>query len=328
MLRVAVSKVRMPRSQRIMFSLPFRAEVERVARRGLEGAYAALAEDYVLVAVRHDVLGAHQQLLDCVRKAAFDEYGLARLAELFQQLEVLHIARADLNHVDFLEEGQMVRVHNFRDYRKPSLFFGFEQKVDAVGLEPLEVVGRRARLEGSASEHRRAGGLDALRHGDDLLLALDRARAGDYSEVAVSYWNLRLAYLYHGVKWMEFSVRVLEGLGDVFHAFDDVEAREQFVVKPADIADYADYRRVISFGEVRAQPLSLYPAHKVVDAFFFRVRFYYDYHLCIPPEKFPRLRRPIKKACGEVVHSPQALISLDFVCFEKSVSQQKTPSLI
>ena len=76
-MRVAVSKVRMPRSQRIMFSL----------------------------AVRHDVLGAHQQLLNCVRKAAFDEYWLARLAELLQQLEVLHIARAYLNHVDFLKEG-------------------------------------------------------------------------------------------------------------------------------------------------------------------------------------------------------------------------------
>ena len=306
----------------------YRAEVERVARRSLEGAYAALAEDYVLVAVRHDILRAHEQLFYRVREAALDEYRLARLAELLQQFEVLHIARADLNHVHVLEERQMVRVHDFRDYRQPRLFFGFEQQVDAVGLEPLEVVGRRARLERAAAQHRRARGLDALRYGYNLLLALDRARPRDYREASVAYGNLIFPDLHDGVERMEFPVRVLEGLGDVLHAFDDVEAGEQLVVKLADVADYADYRRVVPLRKVRAQPLRLYPLHKVVYAFFLSVRFYYNYHLCVPPENFPRLTRPIKKACGEVVHSPQALISLDSVCFEKSVSQQKTPSLI
>src|SRR5918994_211459 len=39
-------------------------DVERVARRGLEGLDPALAEHHLVVALSHDVLGGHQELLD------------------------------------------------------------------------------------------------------------------------------------------------------------------------------------------------------------------------------------------------------------------------
>ena len=44
--------------------------IKRVARERLIRADAALAEDDALVAAGHDVLGAHQKLLDRVREAA------------------------------------------------------------------------------------------------------------------------------------------------------------------------------------------------------------------------------------------------------------------
>ena len=70
--------------------------IECVAGVLLVGADAALAEDDVLVALSHDVLGAHQEFLHGVCEAALEQDGLAGLAELLQQLEVLHIACADL----------------------------------------------------------------------------------------------------------------------------------------------------------------------------------------------------------------------------------------
>ena len=51
-----------------------RAEVERVARGGLEGADAALAEHHVRVAVGHDVLGGEQPFLDGVAEPALEEH--------------------------------------------------------------------------------------------------------------------------------------------------------------------------------------------------------------------------------------------------------------
>ena len=47
-------------------------EVEGVAGTRLERADAALAQDDVFVALAHDVLGRHQQLVDGTRHAAFE----------------------------------------------------------------------------------------------------------------------------------------------------------------------------------------------------------------------------------------------------------------
>ena len=83
--------------------------IEGVAGVLLVGANAALTEDDVLVAAGHDVLGAHQELLHGVGEAALEQDGLARLAELLEQLEVLHIASADLEAVALVHEDVDVR---------------------------------------------------------------------------------------------------------------------------------------------------------------------------------------------------------------------------
>ena len=51
-------------------------KVQRVAHTGLKGADAALAQDDVLVALGHDVLGAHHELFQRVGKAALEQYRL------------------------------------------------------------------------------------------------------------------------------------------------------------------------------------------------------------------------------------------------------------
>ena len=56
----------------------------------------------------------------------------------------------------------------------------------AFRAKTLEVVGRRAGLEGAAAEHRRARRLDGLCDPDDLLARFDRAGTRHHREVAVA----------------------------------------------------------------------------------------------------------------------------------------------
>ena len=51
-------------------------QIKGVAHAGLEGADAALAEDDVLVALGHDVFGAHDELFQRVGKAPLEQHRL------------------------------------------------------------------------------------------------------------------------------------------------------------------------------------------------------------------------------------------------------------
>ena len=54
-----------------------------VAGEGLIGADAPLAEDDLFVALCHDVLSAHQQLLDGIGQTPLEQDGLVKPAQLF-----------------------------------------------------------------------------------------------------------------------------------------------------------------------------------------------------------------------------------------------------
>ena len=128
-------------------------QVEGVAGVGLKGADAALAEDDLLVAAGHDVFGAHQQLLDGVGTGrALSRMGLFGLAQLLEQLEVLHVARADLDDVHVLEQRQVVDVHDLGNDRQTGAALGLQQQLYTLVMQALESVGRSARLERAAAQ--------------------------------------------------------------------------------------------------------------------------------------------------------------------------------
>ena len=81
-------------------------QVQGVAHTGLKGADAALAQDNVLVALGHDVLGAHHKFFQRVGKAALEQHGLFLAAHGLEQLKVLHIAGTHLDKVYILEQGR------------------------------------------------------------------------------------------------------------------------------------------------------------------------------------------------------------------------------
>jgi hypothetical protein len=78
---------------------------------------------------------------------------------------------------------QVARVHHLGDDRQARPRLGFGEQAQPLLAEPLERVGRGARLEGTAAEHRGAGIAHSGRGFQHLLARLDRARPGDHREM-------------------------------------------------------------------------------------------------------------------------------------------------
>ena len=251
-------------------------KVQRVAGVFFKRADAALAEDDLLVAAGHDVLGAHEQLLEGAGKAALEQDGLAQLAKLTQEVEVLHVARADLNDVHILEQGQVLHAHDLRHDGQAGLLPRDLEQLEAGGLQALEIVGRGAGLERTAAQNVRTGGLDGLRDRDDLLLGLDGAGAGDHDEVAAA--DLHAIHVDDGVVRVELAVAALEGLGHALDAVDDAEARDQVHVHAGRVADEAEHGLVFALGNVDGQALALEPVDELLALCCFHAMFEYDDH--------------------------------------------------
>ena len=84
-------------------------DVHGVARGRFVGANAALAEDHVVVSAGHDVLARQQQFLNRRGDAPLQQNGLARLTQLAQQVEVLHVARPHLETIHIGQHGLDLR---------------------------------------------------------------------------------------------------------------------------------------------------------------------------------------------------------------------------
>ena len=170
----------------------YRRDVAGVARGGFEGADAALAQNHVGVAVRHDVLRRHQQFLDRGAHAALQQHRPAAAAQRFQQREILHIARADLHEVGVLGHQLHVAIaHHFGDDAETGALLGLAQQLQPFQFHALEIVRRGARLERAAAQNPRAGRGHALGRLHDLLLALHRARPGHHDELVAADFAAR-----------------------------------------------------------------------------------------------------------------------------------------
>src|SRR4051812_7199982 len=141
-----------------------RAEIEREARRGLERADAALAEDDVLVALLQDVVGGLEELVERAAEAALEEDRLAELAGDLEERVVLHVARADLDDVGVGVDGVgVLAVEQLGDDREAGLGAGLGEDLEGRAAQALERERARAGLEGAAAEHGGARLLDGPR---------------------------------------------------------------------------------------------------------------------------------------------------------------------
>src|ERR1035437_4382471 len=215
-------------------------EIEGVAGVGFEGADAALAEDDVVIAAGQDVLGGEQEFFDASRDAAFEQHGFGLLAELAQQVEVLHIARAHLHDVGILREQRNLRlVHHFADYQQAVAVGGGAEHLKTLGAEALELIRRTARLEGSTADHPGASAGRQLGALLDLVAVLHAARAG-HDDHGVAADGER-AHLHNGAAGPKPAAGEFVGRNDAvgfLDALHDFKDGDVEIVLAADPAEY------------------------------------------------------------------------------------------
>src|SRR5262249_34694427 len=79
-----------------------RSEIEAVSRVLRERTHTAFAEDHIVIALSHDVLGCQQPFLERCSHSSLQQHRQPGSARALQKREVLHVASADLNYVALL----------------------------------------------------------------------------------------------------------------------------------------------------------------------------------------------------------------------------------
>ena len=218
-----------------------RADVQGVPRRLLERPDAALAQHDVQVAALGDVLGGHQPLLDGGVHAALEHHRLAHPADRLQQREVLHVARADLQHVRVAgDQVHVTRVDHLGHHRQAGRLAHLGEDLQPRLAQALERVRRAARLVRAAAQQRRARGPRHQRGRQRLLGGLDCARAGDDGQRVRS--DRHSAYPDDRALPVVLPAHQLVRRGDPHHVADPRHAPQVQRVQVIHVADQADDR--------------------------------------------------------------------------------------
>ncbi len=209
--------------------------------------------------------------------------GLAAAPDLGEQRVVLHVARADLDHVGDLDHVvDVAHVHQLGDDRQPGLLLRLLQQPQPLDPEALEAVRRGARLVGAAAQHRRAVLGDHARRLQRLLAALDRARAGDQAEVVAA--DPPAVDLDHGpLALLELRRGELVRLQDRDQVVDPVVALEPERGDPVAVADRPDHGQQLALREVGRTADLLDSLDDVGDLLLRRPLFHHDHHLALKP---------------------------------------------
>src|SRR6266403_1922392 len=163
------------------------AEIECVAGVIGESPHSALAENYVVVALAHDVLGGHEKFFERCRDAALQEDGLAGASGALEQREVLHVAGATLADIGVLvDEVERLVIDGFGDDEQSEAVATFGHDLQTFFAQALKGIRRGAWFVGSTAEELGSGTGDALGDLKGLIASLDSAGAGDDGEVGTS----------------------------------------------------------------------------------------------------------------------------------------------
>ena len=217
-----------------------RRNIHGVARVRLKRPYAALAQDDFVIPAAHDVFSREQQFLDRRRDAALQQHRLAQFAQLAQQIEILHIARAHLQDVGVRVEQRDLRVvHHLAHHQQAPPVRGRPHELKPGFAHALKTVRRRARLESSAAHDLRASRGDDIRDGLDLIPALHAARARHRDHLRAA--DLNALDLNHRSLRLEIPASKLVGGNNpvaLLHAVHDLEVRGIEIVDRSHSAEH------------------------------------------------------------------------------------------
>ena len=138
---------------RLLFRDGNRADVERVARGGFKRADSAFAENHPGAAVNEEIFRRVQPLFDCCGHPALEEDGASGLGDVFEEVVVLAVARADLNAVRHFRDGvDRGDADHFGHDGDMVFVLDRLQNVEPFLSESLEVVGGGAWFERAAAQ--------------------------------------------------------------------------------------------------------------------------------------------------------------------------------
>src|SRR2546427_4968652 len=167
--------------------------IQRVASIGLEGANAALAQNHVVIAAGHDVFRRKQQLFESGGDAALEQHRLLDLAQLAQQIKILHIARAHLQDIHVRQHERDLRnLHDFADHQHVETIARLAQQFKSLFAHTLKRIWRTARFKRAAAQYACSGFGNELSNGKELLARFHRTWAGhDYDFIAANLQSVR-----------------------------------------------------------------------------------------------------------------------------------------
>ena len=159
-------------------------KVKRIAGVIGEGAYPAFAQNHLVVALAHHVLGSHQQLVQGRRHAALHQHRLTGPAGALEQGKVLHVAGPDLDHIGILRnQVETLVVQSFGNNPQAELVPYLGHDLQPVFAHALKSIGGSARLIGAPAKELGSRRRDLLRNRKSLLPGFDGARSGNHRQV-------------------------------------------------------------------------------------------------------------------------------------------------
>ena len=101
-------------------------DVEGVASISLKCANATLTQNYIVVSAGHDVFGGEQQFFQRRGNATLEQDGLLDFSQLAEQIEILHVARSDLEDVhERQHDGYLRNLHDLADHQQTEAVASF-----------------------------------------------------------------------------------------------------------------------------------------------------------------------------------------------------------
>jgi len=156
-----------------------------------EGAHATFAEHHVVVAFAEDIFGSHQEFVERGGHAALEKNWFFGAAGAFEQREILHVTRADLDYVGaFLDEVEAFVVDGFGDDAEAVVLADLREDFEALFPEALKAVRGSARFVSAATEKFYASFLDAFGSGEALLFTFYRAWAANQAYMFATEKNV------------------------------------------------------------------------------------------------------------------------------------------
>ena len=242
-------------------------QIQGVSVLGLKGSDAALAQHHIPVASGHDVLGGQEELLDRRGEPALEQHRLIVGADFLEELEVLHVARADLDDVRFFqEELDVPRVQDLAHHRESCLLLGLQEIIQPLTTHSLEGIGRRAGLVRASPQNGAAPGFHFMGDPHRELQLLDRAGSCHNHELFPTH--LDAAHVDHGVVLLELPAHEFPRRQDGGDALHPREGDQRLVLEDPIVTDDADDRPFLPLRDVRLQSQFAEPIQDVIDLAF------------------------------------------------------------